>query len=405
MNIGIVTTWFERGAAYVSRQYRTVLEHEHAVYIYARGGEVVAQGDLVWDDSSVTWARKARGIKGSHTFDLEDFKAWVMQRQLDLVIFNEQQWWPPIEVCKRMGVKTGAYVDYYTEDTVSLFWLYDFLLCNTKRHYELFKNHPQVFYIPWGTDLVVYRPNESYSYVNSGCVTFFHSAGFSPHRKGTDILLRAAAKLSGNFKIIVHTQVPLEKKCPELALILKKLQDDGVLHIVNETITAPGLYYRGDVYVYPSRLDGIGLTIAEAIASGLPVIVTDMPPMNEFVTEQSGRVAAVQKIFARADGYYWPQALVAESSLIEQMNFYITEYAQLATFKKQARLYAEEYLDWAKNSAQLSSLLLRVESTVLDEELVKKMHVYELRRGGIVEPRKNFLHRGIKKIVQYYSGF
>ena len=39
MNIGIVTTWFERGGAYVSRQYRDLLKNDFNVFIYARGGE------------------------------------------------------------------------------------------------------------------------------------------------------------------------------------------------------------------------------------------------------------------------------------------------------------------------------------------------------------------------------
>ena len=39
MNIGIVTTWFESGAGYVSRQYKKILESPgNKVYIFARGG-------------------------------------------------------------------------------------------------------------------------------------------------------------------------------------------------------------------------------------------------------------------------------------------------------------------------------------------------------------------------------
>lgn len=38
MNIGFVSTWFERGAAYVTRQYVDALRNEHNVYVYARGG-------------------------------------------------------------------------------------------------------------------------------------------------------------------------------------------------------------------------------------------------------------------------------------------------------------------------------------------------------------------------------
>ncbi len=40
INIGIVTTWFERGASYVSQIYMKAFQKEgHKVIIYARGGE------------------------------------------------------------------------------------------------------------------------------------------------------------------------------------------------------------------------------------------------------------------------------------------------------------------------------------------------------------------------------
>lgn len=60
MNIGIVTTWFERGAAYVSRQFEQVLEKDgHNVFILARGGEKYAKGDPKWDLDNVHWGKNA----------------------------------------------------------------------------------------------------------------------------------------------------------------------------------------------------------------------------------------------------------------------------------------------------------------------------------------------------------
>lgn len=57
MKIGIVTTWFERGAAYVSRQYMQSLENEgHEVHIFARGGEYYGSNLDIWDSSKVTWS-------------------------------------------------------------------------------------------------------------------------------------------------------------------------------------------------------------------------------------------------------------------------------------------------------------------------------------------------------------
>ncbi|MBK6328499.1 MAG: hypothetical protein IPF56_21590 [Chloroflexi bacterium] len=116
MNIGIVTTWFERGAAYVSRQYRQVLQHDHNVYIYARADEY-AIGDPLWDDEYVTWGKRLPFVMGT-AVDLKDFRRWLVEKKIQLIIFNEQKWWPLVKFCNQLGIITGAYVDYYTEETV-----------------------------------------------------------------------------------------------------------------------------------------------------------------------------------------------------------------------------------------------------------------------------------------------
>ena len=55
MNVGIVTTWHEGGAGYVSRGYMNVLTKQgNAVHIYARGGKFYPHGDPNWDLSYVT---------------------------------------------------------------------------------------------------------------------------------------------------------------------------------------------------------------------------------------------------------------------------------------------------------------------------------------------------------------
>ncbi len=406
MNVGIVTTWFERGASYVSRQYRDILEDGgNTVFIYARG-EVLSQGDSVWDDNFVTWAQPTKGITAPHSFDLQDFKRWLLNSSIDLVLFNEQQWWPPVEVCKRLGVKAGIYIDYYTEETLPFFLLYDFVICNTQRHFELFKNHPNVLYVPWGTDLELYKPRNDFNPVNLENVTFFHSAGYSPHRKGTDILIQAATQIKGLFKLIIHTQVELEVAFPQLEAEISSLQESKKLEIVHRTVGAPGLYFLGDVYVYPSRLDGIGLTVAEALASGLPVIVTDSPPMSEFVSSRSGKLIEVERFFARADGYFWPQALANKHSLAIQMQFYIDNFSELVGFKKAAKLYADEFLNWKKNASflneALKTFLLRQDRSSLDENLIEKIAVYEKRRGWGVCQKQEFLVQKIKRKIKSY---
>jgi 1,2-diacylglycerol 3-alpha-glucosyltransferase len=380
MNIGIVTTWFERGAAYVSRQYRDVLKTRHNVFIYARGGESYAIGDPIWDNEYITWAKNPH-IPIPMAIDYEDFSTWIKRNRLEVVFFNEQQWWDPVLWANDLGVKTGAYVDYYTEETIPLFGCYDFLICNTKRHLSAFEWHPQVIYIPWGTDVNTFSP-KMYNLVNPGRVTFFHSAGFSPYRKGTDLVIKAFSKLIGEAHLVIHSQKNLKECFPELISEIENLEQKKQLICFEKTVSAPGLFYTGDIYVYPSRLEGIGLTIAEALSCGLPVVTADHPPMNEFIDGTNGKVVKISRFYSRSDGYYWPQCSVDLDSLRESMQYYVDNINLVPEFKQKARAYAEQYLNWADNSSKLPELFYCFErlSVVEKAETVEKAKAFEQKR-------------------------
>ncbi|EGR0107144.1 glycosyl transferase, partial [Vibrio vulnificus] len=135
MKVGIVTTWFERGAAYVSKQFKEALEKSgYQVFIYSRGGEDLTEvKGLEWRGNEVYEGKKVHFPESTY-IDLNDFECWLLDNNIDTVLFNEQRWLPPVLLCKKIGIRSGAYIDYYTKETVSSFKFYDFLICNTKRH-------------------------------------------------------------------------------------------------------------------------------------------------------------------------------------------------------------------------------------------------------------------------------
>jgi glycosyltransferase involved in cell wall biosynthesis len=359
VKIAIVTTWFERGAAYVSRQYRDLLAGEHDVLVYARGGEERARGDVDWDDERVTWARSLP-THGNTAFRLGHFRRWLRRRRPDLVLFNEQQWWPPVLLCQDLGVATASYVDYYTEESVPLFGNYDLLLCHTLRHHSVFTWHPASHHLPWGTRTDLFTPRAAGT-ARDERITFFHSAGLSPRRKGTDILLEAFERLDRPARLVIHAQEALLPRLPEQRSRIAALLAEGRLELHERIVHAPGLYHLGDVYAYPTRLEGIGLTIAEALACGLPVIVPDCAPMSEFVEGEAGRTVAVAGYRPRSDGYYWPQCEVDSEDLGRQLRWYCDNRERIDQLKGAARRHAERRLDWRQNAAGLGRLLQGVE--------------------------------------------
>ena len=53
----------------------------------------------------------------------------------------------------------------------------------------------------------------------------------------------------------------------------------------------------GDVYIYPTNKEGIGLTITEAMCSGMPVVTSNYPTMTEWLDDdKEGRLIRPGKI-------------------------------------------------------------------------------------------------------------
>ncbi|MBR1687538.1 MAG: glycosyltransferase family 4 protein [Prevotella sp.] len=396
MNIGIVTTWFERGAAYVSRQFEEVLEKENNVFIFARGGEKYAKGDPNWDHPNVTWSTRCDRLV-LMSFLKEEFVKWVKDNSIELVIFNEQRYYQPLLWCKDLNVKTVAYIDYYTEGTLPLFRAYDALICNTKRHYMAFESFGNAYYVPWGTNVDLFKPKGD-GLVRKNVVTFFHSGGVKPTRKGTDVFIEALAGMKNDFYAVIHTQSNLKKCFPQLTNTIDNLVKNGKLEIIEKTVPAPGLYYMGDVYVYPSTLEGIGLTIAESISSGLACVVTDNPPMNEFVRQEFGSTIPIDKLYFRSDGYYWPKCHCNVNALSRILDEYAANPDMVADKKQKARSYAEENLSFDKNTSNLSELLKNVSLKPETDELRNMINRYDRRGKQLLHPL--FIKLGLYKYIQ-----
>lgn len=379
MNIGFVSTWFERGAAYVTKAYINAVNDKHNIFVYARGGESNAIGDPNWDLPYVTWGLNLRGTK----INRRHFSNWVKQNNIDTLFFNEQRDYDILIYLKKNfpKIKLGAYIDYYKEDEIDKFELYDFLICNTKRHYSVFKDHPQCFYVPWGTDIDVFKPQNT----EKNQVTFFHSVGMSL-RKGTDVLLKTfiEKKLYKESKLIIHTQINLEKHFGYAKEELHKYN----IEVIEKSVGAPGLYHLGDVYVYPTTLDGLGLTLYEALACGLPVITTNNPPMNEVVKKEVGYLVDIEKIYSRSDGYYWPLSICSGESLAAGMMYYVDRKGELEKLKNGARNYAIQNWNWSTRCDEVNEIFekTKILNNSIDIDFYKKKNkknkIINLRNFG-----------------------
>ncbi|MEM1646612.1 MAG: glycosyltransferase family 4 protein, partial [Ignisphaera sp.] len=81
----------------------------------------------------------------------------------------------------------------------------------------------------------------------------------------------------------------------------------------------PVYFAESDVYLFPSLLEGFGLSVAEALASGKPVIGFDIPPINELVENQKeGILVPVGDVKALAEAV---KSLLFNESLLAEMSY------------------------------------------------------------------------------------
>lgn len=139
----------------------------------------------------------------------------------------------------------------------------------------------KVHAVPLGADLSLFRPDETAEANRQGFVFLF--AGATIHRKGFDLLLEAFARVAAQV--------------PDARLRLVGPRGDAA-HLLERYPSAPieavgptdqcGLaaeFRRADCLVLPSRNDSYAMVVTEALASGLPVIVSEMVGAKDLVRE------------------------------------------------------------------------------------------------------------------------
>lgn len=126
----------------------------------------------------------------------------------------------------------------------------------------------------------------------------FSGMGIYIKRKGFDVLIKAFAKVCGecknkNLKLMLiggdgesgmkDSYINIAR---ELGVLEKILMPEKFLSDTREWLWA------SDIFVMPSREEGFSIALLEGLASGLPVIVSDIEPFTEIIKHnQNGLVA------------------------------------------------------------------------------------------------------------------
>jgi glycosyltransferase involved in cell wall biosynthesis len=159
------------------------------------------------------------------------------------------------------------------------------------------------------------------------------SVGRVTEQKGHRYLIEAAAKLKNNY-VVIAGDGPLAGELKRLAdglninfIFLGELSYDQI----------PKLLHAIDIFCFPSLWEGFGISLVEAMASGLPIVASDIPPHREVIGD-AGILVPVGNESALADKL---KNLIADVSLRESLGKKAKDRANNFSVDNTANAYNE----------------------------------------------------------------
>ncbi len=213
---------------------------------------------------------------------------------------------------------------------------------------------------PWGTDIEYFQPKEEESgalrlskgrkkkisttnrkskIVNQESVTFFCSRTWESIY-GVDVLAKAFVKVAAHNP---NVNLILLGGGSQGGKIRQILMNGGVMERVHfggqvSHKDLPRWYHMADLYISPSHVDGSSVTLMEALASGLPCLVSNIAGNREWIEDG-------------VNGWSFRDGDVED--LAEKISQAIQNRKSFKKIGEAARKTAEQKADWKKNFGKL----------------------------------------------------
>lgn len=285
VRIGIVTKWLNRGQSYVARQTRSGLdEMGHDTFVLARPSRDRGSAHPhPGPDADGEWARQPDVTTASAwAVPLGEYEAWAVSNSLEAIIFDNCFQFDEIAALRGAGLRTaGRFVwEMFAPGHVpGALAAYDVVYSLTDcEHHRYAGLGIESLRVPWGVhpDLI---GDERTSGEDE--VRFYFPGGLMGPRKPRHELLEAFALVpDADVRLLIKAQ---SGRHP--AFLRRAAADPRIDVIVEDMPTAEHrqLFASCDVCLAPSRWEGLGVFLYEAIGLGMPIITNDHPPMNEVV--------------------------------------------------------------------------------------------------------------------------
>lgn len=189
---------------------------------------------------------------------------------------------------------------------------------------------------PWGVDLAHFAPAANPSH-NPDEFVVFCNRSWEP-RYGVDVLARAFVQALRQRPRLRLFLLGGGSQAGALRAILAPVMDR--VHFGGQVPQAdlPRYYHQADLFVSPSHVDGSPVSLLEAMACGLPVLVSDIPANREWVEHG-------------VNGWLFPDGDV--NALTSALIRAVDERDSLPALGRAARRTAEARADWNVNAQKL----------------------------------------------------
>lgn len=179
---------------------------------------------------------------------------------------------------------------------------------------------------------------------NSGdVITFLYVGGFV-FRKGFDVLLKALHLLRDSFDFRLMLMGPLGSR-QDRAYLMGMIHNFGLDSrvIIYPAISRNGalkLMATSDIFVFPSLYEGFGLALLEGMASGRPIVASNISPVREILgeEEESALLVTPGNSIELSNAL---RRLMADSQLREKLSKSALERAKVFDWKNIALQYKE----------------------------------------------------------------
>ncbi len=174
----------------------------------------------------------------------------------------------------------------------------------------------------------------------SGSGVIVGTVGRLTDQKGHKFLIEAIAKIN-DVRLVIAGDGPLRHDLERLA---EKIKDRCLFLGTISPEKIPIFLKSLDIFCFPSLWEGLPVALIEALAAGLPVVATDIPPIREVLTG-AGILVPIGDTDALAQAL---KQLLDDSALMADLRSKAIKRAEIFSIENTVKSYEELFIQGLK---------------------------------------------------------